>query len=58
MNPRRSWLVLPAHDSAAVARVQESKPDVAVLDLEYSVPPKTKEAARAGLRDLIKKLTS
>ena len=37
-------------------RYQEFKPDVAVLDLEYSVPPKAKEAARSGLGTLIKKI--
>jgi len=54
MNPRRSWLILPAHDPAAVTRCQEFKPDVAVLDLEYSVPPRHKESARAGLEKLVR----
>ena len=54
--PRRSWMIVPAHDPAQVMRCQEFKPDVAVLDLEYSVPPKSKEAARAGLGSLISKL--
>ena len=56
VNRRRSWMVLPAHDSAAVTRCQEFKPDVAVLDLEYSVPPKAKDAARAGLAALVGKI--
>ena len=56
MNPRRSWMIVPAHDAAAAARVAEFKPDVAVLDLEYSVPPKAKEAARSGLAALIRKV--
>jgi citrate lyase subunit beta/citryl-CoA lyase len=56
MSPRRSWMILPAHDPAAVSRCQEFKPDVAVLDLEYSLPPKAKEAARSDLRNLIKKI--
>ena len=56
MKPRRSWMILPAHDPAAVARHAEFEPDVAVLDLEYSVPPKAKEAARADLRELLGKL--
>jgi citrate lyase subunit beta/citryl-CoA lyase len=47
-------MILPAHDSAEVARGLEFKPDVAILDLEYSVPPKAKEAARAGLAALIR----
>jgi citrate lyase subunit beta/citryl-CoA lyase len=49
-------MIVPAHDADAVGRSQDSKPDVVVLDLEYSVPPKAKEAARAGLGALVKKL--
>lgn len=56
MNRRRSWMVLPAHDAAVVTRCQEFKPDVAVLDLEYSVPPKAKDSARAGLAALVRKI--
>lgn len=56
VNPRRSWMIVPADDPEAVMRARDGKPDVVVLDLEYSVPPKGKEAARAGLPDLIKKL--
>ncbi len=56
MNPRRSWMILPAHDPAEAMRYQEFKPDVAVLDLEYSVPPKCKELARSGLAALVRKL--
>lgn len=57
MNPRRSWMILPAHDPAEFMRSQEFKPDVAVLDLEYSLPPKAREAARSDLRNLIKKVS-
>ncbi len=46
---RRSWLIVPAHDAEAVERAREYRPDVLVLDLEYTVPPKHKEAARAAL---------
>ena len=53
MNPRRSWMILPAHNPAEVMRYQEFKPDVAVLDLEYSVPPKSKELARSNLQTLV-----
>lgn len=53
---RRSWMILPAHDPAAAMRYQEFKPDVAVLDLEYSVAPKFKEAARSGLESLVRKI--
>jgi citrate lyase beta subunit len=55
-NTRRSWMILPAHDPAEVMRYQEFKPDVAVLDLEYSVPPKSKEVARSGLGTLVRKI--
>ena len=49
-------MILPAHDPAEVMRYQEFKPDVAVLDLEYSVPPKSKEVARSGLGTLVRKV--
>lgn len=50
-------MILPAHDPAEVMRYQEFKPDVAVLDLEYSLPPKAKEVARSDLRHLVKKVS-
>ena len=56
MNKRRSWMMVPAHDAAALARCAEIKPDVVVLDLEYTVPPKAKVAAREGLSATIKAL--
>ena len=56
IDPWRSWMIVPAHDTREVARCREIKPDVVVLDLEYSVPPKSKEAARSGLADIVKKL--
>ncbi len=56
MNPRRSWMIVAAHDPDAVMRYPAFAPDVVVLDLEYSVPPKSKEAARAGLGALIRKI--
>src|SRR5262245_4211831 len=56
MNPRRSWMIVPAHDADQAMRNQDFEPDVAVLDLEYSVPPKSKETARSGLRALVNKL--
>ena len=48
-------MIVPAHDPDGALRDQGAKPDVVVLDLEYSVPPKAKEAAREGLGALIKK---
>jgi citrate lyase subunit beta / citryl-CoA lyase len=56
MNSKRSWMILPAHNPAEVMRHQEFKPDVAVLDLEYSVPPKYKEGARTGMEQLVRKV--
>ncbi len=56
-NPRRSWLIVAAHDADAALHRRDLKPDVVVLDLEYSVPPKGKEAARSGLGALIKKFS-
>ncbi|MGZ5149879.1 MAG: aldolase/citrate lyase family protein, partial [Burkholderiales bacterium] len=49
-------MIVPAHDPAEVVRYQEFKPDVAVLDLEYSVPPRGKELARSSLKELVKSL--
>ena len=46
---RRSWLIVPAHDAGTRG---DARPDVTVLDLEYSVPPRAKEAAREGLKSL------
>jgi citrate lyase subunit beta/citryl-CoA lyase len=56
LDARRSWLIFPAHNPDEVMRFQEFKPDVAVLDLEYSVPPKFKEVARANLEKLVMKV--
>jgi citrate lyase subunit beta/citryl-CoA lyase len=52
MKSRRSWMILPAHEN--VTRYQDFKPDIAVLDLEYSVPPRSKELARSELKTLVK----
>jgi citrate lyase subunit beta / citryl-CoA lyase len=56
MNPRRSWMIVPAHAADVEARCREFKPDVVVLDLEYTVPPKHKELARSGLAGLVRKI--
>jgi citrate lyase subunit beta / citryl-CoA lyase len=56
MSPRRSWMILPANDPAAATRHEEIKPDVTVLDLEYSVPPRCKESARSSLAALVGKI--
>lgn len=49
-------MIIPAHDPEAIARCESADPDVVVLDLEYTVPPRHKEAARAGLAKLVKAL--
>src|SRR3954464_11357672 len=56
VNTRRSWMILPAHEDASAARYQQASPDVAVLDLEYSVPPRAKERARENLKSLVQPL--
>jgi citrate lyase subunit beta/citryl-CoA lyase len=56
MSERRSWLIVPAHASDVVSRCEATDPDVIVLDLEYTVPPKHKAGARAGLGELVKTL--
>jgi citrate lyase subunit beta/citryl-CoA lyase len=47
-------MIVPAHDAAEVERCRSLSPDVAVLDLEYSVPPKAKALARSELKDVIR----
>ena len=56
MSLRRSWLIVPAHDAAAIERYPSFTPDVVVLDLEYTVPPKRKEIARSGLAASVKRI--
>jgi citrate lyase subunit beta/citryl-CoA lyase len=41
---------------AAIERYPSFAPDVVVLDLEYTVPPKSKEIARSGLAASVKKI--
>jgi len=53
---RRSWMVVPADKPEEIALAQGYLPDVLVLDLEYTVPPKNKEKARANLNDSIHNL--
>jgi len=56
MNTRRSWMIVPAHEPDEVKRCAKINPDVTVLDLEYSVPPRCKDAARSGLKQSMKSL--
>ena len=57
-NSRRSWLIVPADQADALTSVQPQGADVIVLDLEYSVSPKNKESARAGLSAQIAQLAA
>jgi citrate lyase subunit beta / citryl-CoA lyase len=47
--PARTWLFVPAHRGSLVSKALASPADVVVLDLEDSVPPAEKTAARAGV---------
>ncbi len=53
---RRSWMVVPADKPEEIALAQGYLPDVLVLDLEYTIPPKNKEKARVNLNDRIHNL--
>lgn len=53
---RRSWLIVPGYERAPIEYIRRYLPDVLVLDLEYTVPPKRKEEARANLGDAIRGL--
>ncbi len=53
---RRSWMVVPADKPEEMIKAHELMPDVLVLDLEYTVPPKNKEKARLGLNENIHNL--
>lgn len=46
MDVRRSWLFVPGHEQRKVQKASSLGADVVVLDLEDSVPPGEKEAAR------------
>lgn len=50
---RRSWLIVPAHDSERVAEAANSGADVVVLDLQDTVHESKKHEARQGIRELI-----
>lgn len=49
MWPIRSFLFVPAHRKELVPKAIRVRPDAVVLDLEDSVPPEHKAAARANL---------
>jgi len=56
MWPLRSLLYVPAHRRDWVAKAIRVSPDAVILDVEDSVPPQHKPAARALLREEISEL--
>lgn len=52
MNEPRSWLFVPADSEKKVARALDSEADAIIFDLEDSVAPARKAAARAILKEL------
>ena len=50
---RRSWLIVPAHDSERIAEAANSGADVVVLDLQDTVHDSKKHEARQGMREAI-----
>jgi citrate lyase subunit beta/citryl-CoA lyase len=53
---RRSWLIIPGYEREPIKYVRKFLPDVFVLDVECSVPPRRKEEARANLPNAIQLL--
>lgn len=51
--PRRSVLYVPAANARAIAKARELSCDAVILDLEDSVAPRGKEAARASAREAL-----
>jgi citrate lyase subunit beta/citryl-CoA lyase len=52
----RSWLFVPADSERKIAKALESEADALIFDLEDSVAPAEKAAARATLKNLPKRL--
>ena len=50
---RRSWLIVPAHNTRALAEAAGSRADVVVLDLQDTVHESRKHEARANVRGAI-----
>ena len=53
IQPRRSVLYVPADKSRAIARARTLPADVVIFDLEDSVAPEAKDAAREALREAL-----
>ena len=54
MTEPRSWLFVPADSEKKIAKALETEADAVIFDLEDSVAPERKAAARAILKDLPK----
>jgi citrate lyase subunit beta/citryl-CoA lyase len=52
MTEPRSWLFVPADSEKKIAKALESEADAIIFDLEDSVAPGRKAAARSNLKDL------
>ena len=51
---RRSWLLVPADNPDRVAETARAGADVVILDLEDTVPPPEKPAARENVKRYLK----
>lgn len=54
MRPRRSWLFVPGNRERFLAKLDVARPDSVILDLEDSIPPPEKEAAREAVRAVLR----
>ena len=55
MSEPRSWLFVPADSEKKVAKALESEADAVIFDLEDSVAPDRKSAAREIIKELPKR---
>jgi citrate lyase subunit beta/citryl-CoA lyase len=53
VEPPRSWLYVPGHDSRKIARARTAGADATILDLEDGVPASAKAAARVTVGDAL-----
>ena len=53
IHPRRSVLYVPGSNPRAIERARDLPVDCIILDLEDSVAPEAKDAARAQVRDAV-----
>jgi len=57
MNIYRSLLFIPSSSTKMLDKIENLNPDGFILDLEDSVPPQLKDAARVNVKDKIKELS-